>query len=241
MANSYFEFKEFTIQQSDCAMKVCTDACLFGAWAADYLQMQKNKAGSILDIGSGTGLLSIMLAQTTNAVIDGVEIEENAAKQAAVNAASSPWNNQITIQHNNIQQYAGSSSNQYDFIISNPPFFEHDLKSTDESRNLALHSKALTLNELTLIINSLLKPNGHFAVLLPYTRGNFFKTESLKAGFYLHQEVLVKQTPRHSPFRSMLLFGRTNQEALLQEMIIKENNEYTPEFRKLLTPYYLPF
>ena len=144
MANQYFQFKEFIIQQDACGMKVTTDGCLFGAWAASLIQSINPQ--QILDIGTGTGLLSLMLAQQTTATIDAVEIDEAAAVQANQNVASSKWKKQITIHQTNILNY--SKNIQYDFIVTNPPFFVNDLRSNDAKRNLAMHSSHLSLIEL---------------------------------------------------------------------------------------------
>lgn len=119
MSNSYFQFKQFIIHQDACAMKVCTDACLFGAWVAN--KVQKLKPNSVLDVGAGTGLLSLILAQKTDAIIHAVEIDDEAAKQAEDNFKSSPWSNRIKIINQPVQNI--KITGKYDFILSNPPFF----------------------------------------------------------------------------------------------------------------------
>ena len=241
MSNHFFKFKQFTVNQDQCAMKVCTDSCLFGAWVADYLEKEKNDLQHILDIGTGTGLLSLMLAQKTNTNIDAVEIEQTAAMQAATNFSSSPWGNQLHVFNEPIQFFKKTNQSNYDFIISNPPFFENDLKSADQLKNIALHSKALTLKELIQQIKFHLKPNGQFAVLLPFDKSEYFIDEAQQLGFYIQLTTHVKQTPKHAPFRSMMLFGTSPISSVSKEIIIKENNEYTGDFRQLLTHYYLPF
>lgn len=133
MANSYFQFKEFTVRQERASMKVCTDACLFGAYAANQL-IFINPA-ECLDIGTGTGLLSLMLAQKIPANIDAVEIEYASYSQAKGNFEHSPWREQLNVFHTDINQF--QSEKKYNCIISNPPFFEKDLKSEDEKKNAA--------------------------------------------------------------------------------------------------------
>ena len=148
MPNQFFKFKQFTIDQDQCAMKVCTDSCLFGAWVAEYLEQEKNSLKTILDIGTGTGLLSLMLAQKTTANIDAVEIEEAASLQASNNFLASPWNNRLQVYHAPIQLFKPIHPKSYVFIICNPPFYENNLKTDNQLKNLALHSEALSLANL---------------------------------------------------------------------------------------------
>lgn len=238
MPNNYFQFKQFTVRQENCAMKVCTDACLFGAWAAENIM---HNVGNILDIGTGSGLLSLMLAQKNPAAkIDAIEIDEPAAMQAAANFETSPWKERLPVFNTSIQHFSESANQQYDFIICNPPFFENDLKSINKERNLALHSEALSLEELLLSIGLNLKDDGSFAVLLPYHRTKYFEALAASKGFYCAEKVLAKQTPKHDYFRSMLHFVRTETAMVEKEIIIKnEHNEYTPVFVDLLKDYYL--
>ncbi len=239
MANDYFAFKQFTIQQSDCAMKVTTDGCLFGAWSANVVASSPLQVARALDIGTGTGLLSLMLAQKISTLIDAVEIDPAAAMQAQANFAASPWAGQLQVYQTAIQAFSTATSHQYNFIITNPPFFEHDLKSTDTKRNMALHSAALSLEILLANIHRLLATNGQFAILLPYHRVNYFINLTIPLGFVLHQQVLVKQTPKHPYFRAMLLFGFTQTTTLETELIIKIEDVYSEDFKGLLKDYYL--
>lgn len=240
MPNNYFQFKQFTVYQDNCAMKVCTDACLFGAWMTEKVNSLHSKVKRVLDIGTGTGLLSLMLAGQTDAIIDAVEIDEAAAKQAAENFALSPWKERLRVYKTSIQEFGESKNQCYDLIISNPPFFDNDLKSDDHKRNLALHSAELSLEELLKNINSLLKEDGCFALLLPYHRSNYFEQLALAEGYYLHDKVLVKQTSKHNYFRSMLLFGRLPASSVQKEIVIRmDDGKYSPEFTDLLKAYYL--
>jgi len=236
VSNSYFQFKQFTVHQEHCAMKVCTDACLFGAWAADIIQNDISVQG-ILDIGAGTGLLSLMLAQQTPAMIDAVEIDANAATQAMANFEASSWKQRLQVYTTPVQSF--EATKQYDFIISNPPFYEGDLKSVDNKRNLALHSEELKLDELMISIQRLLSANGQFTILLPYHRAQAMIDLAINKGYYLQQQALVKQTNLHDYFRGMLLFTSKPVTAITNEIIIREDKEYTAAFRELLRPYYL--
>lgn len=218
-------------------MKVCTDACLFGAFIASKFQVTNSKF-HVLDIGTGTGLLSLMLAQkNSNVSIDAVEIDRSAAEQAKENFRSSPWKDRLHIHHQPIQEFG---FNQYDLIISNPPFYESDLKSDNSKRNLALHSAALGLDDLLDVIQKHISANGKFAVLLPYHRSANFINHALLKDFHLIEEVSVKQTPKHPYFRSMLLFGRNKVQTNHYDLCIKEkNDDYSDEFKELLADYYL--
>ena len=237
MSNTYFRFKQFTIHQEHCAMKVCTDACLFGAWIAEKVRNMKYDVRTVLDIGTGTGLLSLLLAQKINARIDAVEIDQAAASQAAENMEASPWKNRLQVICADAKTV--HLGKHYDLIICNPPFFENDLKSDDEKRNLALHGNALNFIELLATISKHLGGEGLFALLLPYHRKDQLIALANQSGFFLWEEVSVQQTPVHAFFRSMLLFGRKEVSVLVSTIIIREEEEYTVEFTDLLREYYL--
>ena len=221
-------------------MKVCTDACLFGAWIAQYISTKKLVANSVLDIGTGTGLLSLMLAQKVGtAMIDAIEIDPETVQQAAHNFALSPWGNRLNSIEGDVKNI--STPNKYSLIISNPPFFEHDLKSTVRSRNVALHDTSLTLSELSFSVRENLLEGGKFAVLLPFHRSTYFEQLAKDNGLFLEHKVLVRQTDKHDYFRAMQLFGRTEVSTAESELSIKVNGEYTDEFVEILSDYYLLF
>jgi len=238
MPNHYFQFKQFKIEQAHCAMKVCTDACLFGAWFVEFLQKQQNsKPLQILDIGTGTGLLSLMTAQEINCEIVGIEMETSAAKQAAENVASAALNSVINIIETDIKTW--DSKEIYDCIISNPPFYENDLTSPDTKRNIALHSATLKLSDLIMIIDQKLKQDGTTAILLPYHRKEEMIQIALERNLFLHVTADIKQTSKHTFFRTFLIFSRKKQIPLSEEIIIQENRNYTERFKELLKNYYL--
>jgi tRNA1Val (adenine37-N6)-methyltransferase len=218
-------------------MKVCTDACLFGAYIANQVQ-PLSSVNSILDIGSGTGLLSLMLAQKTNATIDTVEIDANAFEQAKENIAQSSHKNRIEIFNTDIAAF--NPNKKYDCIISNPPFFESDLKSDDEKKNSAKHDTSLTYITLLNAIDKNLTTHGFFSVLLPFKRSSYFEEVAAKLNFHLAKKLLVKQTPKHNYFRAILIFSRNKSVAEQSELTIKnEEGNYTKEFIQLLKDYYL--
>lgn len=240
MPNNYFRFKQFTVYQDRCAMKVCTDACLFGGWASERIQNSKNKIQKALDIGCGTGLLSLMLAQQLpDILIDAVEIDEAASQQAKENIEASPWRREIEIYNASIQQFAAAAKHQYDIIISNPPFYENDLKSSDAKKNLALHSAELRLEELIKISDDLLKDDGKLFILIPYNRTEQL-SQLIRDRFSIEEIVFVKQTPKHQFFRSMFLLGKEERSVVTSEMVVMGyDGRYSDGFVGLMREYYL--
>jgi tRNA1Val (adenine37-N6)-methyltransferase len=234
MPNSYFRFKEFTIQQDRSAMKVCTDSCILGAWSVNRLQ----GAGKILDIGAGTGLLSLMLAQKSESQIDSIELDPDSATQALENITNSPWTERIHLLQGDVLQYPLPVD--YDFIITNPPFFESDLRSPVDKKNKAKHNETLTLDELIVVIKNHLKITGSFSILLPYHRDEYFESLAISNGFFLLEKLTVRQTPAHQPFRSICLFGFKKPDAMeFKELTIKnEKRKYSEEFVELMSDYY---
>jgi tRNA1Val (adenine37-N6)-methyltransferase len=240
MSNHYFQFKQFKIEQEHCAMKVCTDACLFGAWVVELLASQNISSQiQILDIGTGTGLLSLMIAQEINCEIDAIEIDEAAAKQAALNFSDVHFDSTINIIEDDIKNW--NSNKTYDFIITNPPFFENNLNSHDENRNLALHSAALNLKELAAIVDKKLNQNGIVAILLPFHRKEIMIQLALEKSLFLIANADIKQTPQHTFFRTFLVFSRNAKTLLSEEIIIQDNRVYSDRFISLLKNYYLKF
>lgn len=247
-------------------MKVCTDACLFGAWVAQHESIVS--ARTLLDIGTGTGLLSLMLAQATvNTAITGIEIENAAATEASNNFALSPWSSRLNVLHGSIQEYneriikdhlsihnnevaiklENTSVSKFDCIVTNPPFFEGDLKSPNEKKNLASHSAGLPWNELTAHVASLLIEGGSYFVLIPALRAYTMQKLSETNGLQLVEEVLVYNSAKNLPIRAMQKFIKPltnkNIEAPIVErskIIIKDTeNKYDPVFTALLQDYYL--
>lgn len=233
MPNSWFQFKQFKVEQDQCAMKVCTDACLFGSQLPVDASVK-----TVLDIGTGTGLLSLMYAQLNpNATIDAVELDAAAAEQANENVQASPWSNRIKVYQTSIQEY--KPQHQYDLIISNPPFFENDLQSEDTQRNLALHSTALTLEELFKISQQLLNAGGQLCLLLPHHRTNAAIKLGKEIGMHCIQQTTVHQTTKHAAFRSILHFATQASPKTAMTIYIKDGQDYTNVFIDLLKPFYL--
>lgn len=237
MPNNYFSFKQFTVQQDHCAMKVCTDACLLGAWAAEKIAVLPS-VKNILDIGTGTGLLSLMIAQKNATTIDAVELEENAAQQAAGNFSVSPWKERLQVFNTAIDQF--DPGKKYDVIISNPPFFGDDLKSNNAFKNAAKHDSTLTLDELLQQIKRLLKENGTAYILIPFHRINYLEKLASDNGFFINEKLLVKQSVDHGYFRSLLMLSNQPGAVHTKELAIHDAQKlYSDEFTALLKDYYL--
>ena len=221
-------------------MKVCTDACLFGAWAAADAQMQSAK--KILDIGSGTGLLSLMLAQQSAAHITAIEIEDGAFEQTKTNFDLCPWKDRLNAIHSSIQTYASNNKqNLFDCIITNPPFYEGDLTSPDSTKNLAAHSTALPWDELVKSVANLLQENGAWYVLVPTLRAYTMQKLALNDGLQLSEECLMYNDAKHLPIRAMLKFVKQKEAVIQRKKIIIKNADqsYTAEFSNYLKDYYL--
>ena len=219
-------------------MKVCTDACILGAWVAEKVIGSGLPGGHVLDIGTGTGLLSLMVAQKdSNVIIDAVEVEENSYEQAKENFISSKWSDRLNIFRTDVKNF--DPGKKYDLIISNPPFYENELLSNEKNKNIAKHHEGLTLKDLIEIIKIHISPAGHFAILLPYHRIKYFEDLAEKNGFFLNEKLFIKQTPAHDFFRGILFFSTTKADVIINELTIKNNDDYSEEFCKLLKHYYL--
>ena len=234
MAKTYFAFKQFIIHQDQTAMKVTTDACILGA----YTDVQGVK--NILDIGTGTGLLALMLSQRSEAKIDAIEIDESAYNQVVINIKDSIFKEKITVYNSSIQDF--ESFCLYDLIISNPPFFQNHLKSEIISRNNSLHTDTLTFEDLLSSVLRLLSYNGKFVVLLPAYESSVFEKLSILKEFYPQKKLIVRHRKGSKILRIITTFGRIKKEIINEELIIKKPDEsYTSDFQALLKDYYLIF
>lgn len=238
MANVYFQFKQFTIRQDRCAMKVTTDACLLGSLLPN---LSSGKGVSkVLDIGTGTGLLALMYAQKNfNTAIDAIEIDKEAYGQAKENTAASPWSDRITVIHADVKNF--SFSKKYDLIISNPPFYENELRSGNEKKNTARHSDELSLNDLFAITKNLLADTGKFYFLFPYKRKDQIEISFKAHSLFIHEIVFARQSTDHDYFRIMIGGDMKGPNKIITKEISIRNDQqqYTEEFVELLKDYYL--
>jgi tRNA1Val (adenine37-N6)-methyltransferase len=232
--NTHFTFKQFTIHQDQTAMKVTTDACILGAYT------DVKGAKSILDIGTGTGLLALMLAQRSEANVEAIEIDESAYNQAVINVNESIFKDKIIVHNTSIQDFI--TDNLYDLIISNPPFFQNHLKAETESRNNSLHTDTLSFEDLLSSVLRLLSPNGTFVVLLPMYESTVFEHLSISKELYPQKKLTIHHRKGSKILRIITTFGRIKKEIINDELIIKNPDEsYTLDFQALLKDYYLAF
>ena len=223
-------------------MKVTTDGCLFGAWVAEEIRNGKIIFNNSLDIGAGTGVLALMIAQqNVTGFIDAIEIDKDAAQQAKENIESSPWSKKINIINADVRTYL--FKNKYDLIVSNPPFYEKEIRSSTDRKNIALHSDELKLGELLSVIKYNMAPNGSFFLLLPYKRNEEVKRLLHDRRLHIEKLIFVRQSVSHDYFRIMLrgqLKESVNEETTIEEISIwNEKQQYTDEFIHLLKDYYL--
>lgn len=233
-----FAFKLFTIVQDKCAMKVGTDAVLLGAWAKCNA-----KSCYILDIGTGTGVIALMMAQKYNvALIDAIDIDHNAYLQAQENVASSNWNNRINVFETSLQQF--QTNYKYNIIISNPPYFINSSKTPHESRTNARHSDLLPYEELVDGVIRLLEDEGCFFVILPQKEGELFIELAESKKLFLNKLTRVK-TKHNSPISKRLLmqFGFKRNNFFEDELVIEteERHQYSEEYKELTKDFYLNF
>lgn len=231
-----FKFKQFTINQDRCAMKVGTDGVLLGAWSP----IPEN-VFSVLDIGAGTGLLSLILAQRTTAEqIDAIEIDDEAFEQATDNFEASPWNDRLFCFHAGLDEFMEEPEDEYDVIVSNPPFYTETYKSENEQRDLARFEDALPFEDLVEAADLLLSENGIFSVIIPFKEEQRFLALANDFELYPLKITRVKGTPTTEIKRSLLAFTRMQQTAIVDELIIETaRHQYTPEYIELTKDFYL--
>ena len=234
---SKFQFKKFAVEQDRCAMKIGTDGVLLGAWAPI-----DNNPFSILDIGTGTGIIALMLAQRSDATqIDALEIDEDAYEQATDNFENSPWNDRLFCFHAALDEFIEEPEDEYDLIISNPPFYTEDYKSDNEQRDLARFSDAMPFEDLIEAADLLLSENGIFAVIIPFKEEERFIDLCAEVELFPVKATRVKGSPTTPIVRSLLAFKRYELSVLeADELIIEINrHEYTDEYIELTKGFYL--
>lgn len=238
MPGTSFAFKQFIIKQDKCAMKVGTDAVLLGAW------IFPNGSKQILDIGTGTGVISLMLAQKTDAHIDAIDIDTNAFNQATQNASESKFSSQISVIHSSLQEYSKMTDKKYNLIVTNPPYFEQSLKSSDEQRSFARHADVLPFEELIDGVIKLLDPKGKFCLILPTLEAEKFRALAQKRGLFLSKLLRVKsKVNKDIDKRHLMQFEFTPTEFSEKTIAIEldERHQYTDDYKQLTKDYYLNF
>lgn len=236
MAQSFFRFKEFTIYHDQCAMKVGTDAVLIGAWT----EVKNTK--NILDIGTGSGIISLMLAQRNScATIKGIEIDEAACHQALDNFKLSPFSGRLRVEHTSVQDFIINNVHSFDLIVSNPPYFVNSLKCPDKKRNNARHSDTLSLDELLRCSKSLLVTGGRLALVVPFDLKEELYGLAAESGFHLRRETSVYPTPNSEAKRLLVEFILCPVDTFEKETLTIEiaRHQHTEEYIALTKDFYL--
>jgi tRNA1Val (adenine37-N6)-methyltransferase len=238
MSQQTFAFKKFSIHQQKCAHKVGTDAVLIGSWA------EVSEANSILDIGTGTGIIALMMAQKSNAQIDAIDIEQGSYEQAIENAQNSEWGARMEVYHTSLQAMAKTSVKKYDVIITNPPYFVDSSKAPDEERNHARHNDTLPFPELLSGVLSLLKDTGKLYIILPTKEAIDFKMLAEKSNLFLVKLLRVKTKSTNDLEKRHIMLFKFNKDTLSEKILSIENegrHNYTEEYKQLTGDFYLHF
>ncbi len=232
-----FQFKKFSVEDSDSTMKVGTDGVLVGAWA------DVEGATSILDIGSGCGLIALMMAQRSKAKrIDAIEIDPASAEQAGHNVANSPWQKRIQVINTSLQIFSKNQSRTYDLLVSNPPFFENSLKPGDRKKNLSKHTDSLSFTELLMHASRLMHNDSRFCVILPWDQQVRFTNLALAAGLYKTKELSIIPREGRITNRIIMELRRKRQANASQQIAIRSRDgSNTAEYRNLTRDFYLQF
>lgn len=234
MPNPYFSFKQFTVYHDKCAMKTGTDAVILGAYAVC-------KAGnaSILDVGAGSGIISLMMAQRfPDAHITAIEIEENAARQAKENVERSPWPERIEVVCGDFKKF--DSQESFDLIVSNPPYFNNSLQSGNCEKNMARHTIELSFNNLTEKASSLMNNESRLVVIIPSEAESSFADAAISSGLMLHERLKIFTKNGQPHKRVILTFGKNTMPYKESSLIMRdENNNFSEQYRKLTKDFYL--
>lgn len=234
---SKFQFKQFSVEQDRCAMKIGTDGVLLGSWTPI-----ENNPYSVLDIGTGTGIIALMLAQRSNAEqIEALEIDEEAYEQAVENFENSPWKDRLFCFHAGLDEFVEEPEDEYDLIVSNPPFYSEDYKTDNFQRDLARFQDALPFEDLIEAADLLLSENGIFAVIIPYKEEDRFIDLCAEVELFPIKITRVKGTHKTPIVRSLLAFKRFELPALTADELVIEisRHKYTDAYVELTKDFYL--
>ncbi|MCM5662123.1 tRNA1(Val) (adenine(37)-N6)-methyltransferase [Galbibacter mesophilus] len=236
MSSKPFQFKQFTIQQDRCAMKIGTDGVLLGAWTS-----VASNPFSILDIGAGTGLVALMLAQKSTAeLIDAIEIDDDAYEQCVENFEASPWGDRLFCYHAGFDEFVDEMDDTYDLIVSNPPFYSENVFSGNEQRDLARSNFSLPFSELISGVAKFLNQNGTFTTIIPFKEEKEFLQLAERENLFPSRITHVKGNPTSEVKRSLIELTFQQKEILTSTLIIeKERHEYTEEYIALTKDFYL--
>ncbi len=235
MAGSHFTFKKFSVNQEKSAFKVGTDGVLLGAYA------DITGANRILDIGTGTGLIALMLAQRSEALIVAIEPDHDSFIQSCENVDRSTWKERIKLVETSLQEFR--SDTRFDLIVTNPPYFSDSLKNPDQRKSLARHNYTLNSSDILNSLSELLEEEGHLQLILPYTEGNLFIAEAAEYGFYCNDILKIKPLPVSEIRRLILKFGRKKIRHRGKFLTIEhgKRHEFTEDYLNLTKDFYLRF
>ncbi len=233
--NTYFQFKQFKIVQEKTAMKVNTDGVLLGAWA------NINEVRTVLDVGTGTGLIALMIAQRCDAKITGLEIEKSAAEEAVQNVQNSKWRSRIVIQNCSFQYFSANTDDKFDLIVSNPPFFSNGIKNANPHLSMARHNHMLPFDDIISGTAKLLGERGKLALILPSGQANVFVEKAKVNGLFLTRVTEVSPFPDKEPNRILMEFARVQEIVQKTQMSVFDNSkkEYSSVFSALAREFYL--
>jgi tRNA1Val (adenine37-N6)-methyltransferase len=236
MSNNYFSFKQFTIYQDRSAFKVGTDGVLLGAYS-DITGVR-----SILDIGSGTGLISIMLAQRCDAEITAIEPDYESYLQTCENVNRCDWHNRIKVECTNLQNF-NPVEGKFDLIVTNPPYFCDSLKNPDKRKSVARHNDSLTANEILAGVLRLMTDDGSLQLIMPYVEGNIFIADAYKYGLYCNNILKIKPLSTSEIRRLILTFSKLRKKPVERFFTIEQGrrHEFTDEYINLMKNFYLKF
>jgi tRNA1Val (adenine37-N6)-methyltransferase len=236
MANSFFRFKQFTINQDKCAFKVGTDGVLLGA-CANVTGMKR-----ILDIGTGTGLIALMLAQRCDAEIIAIEPDNDSFVQASQNVRLSKWSSRIRIENCTLQNF-NPDNTSFDLIVSNPPYFIDSLKNPDPAKSDTRHNDSLTHSDILTGARRLLAEEGLLQLIMPYDEGNIFIADAQEHGFYCNSILKIRPMPSSEIRRLILGFTRKRTKPTENFLTIEKGkrHEFTDEYIRLMKDFYLKF
>ncbi|MDY0101894.1 MAG: methyltransferase [Lentimicrobium sp.] len=232
-----FIFKQFSVEDTDCSMKVGTDAVLLGAW------VDAPQTGRVLDIGTGCGLLAIMVAQRSEAMITAIEIDQPSAAQAHNNFINSPWSSRMDVRTISLQNYAATCPGYFNLIITNPPFFVNSLKTPHAARSLARHNDELPFSVLAAISAELLSKNGILSLILPIKEAKLFHGYAVNSGLYMTKQLSVTPLKNKPPNRMLMEFSKQPAEKGVSESLTIRNIDgtYTDAYKSLTKDFYLNF
>jgi len=230
-----FHFKQFSLCDDRSIMKIGTDAVLLGAWTNE-------NALTVLDIGTGSGIIAMMLAQKINAKIIAIDIDKNSADQAKENIANCKWHNTIQVHHISFQEFWQTQNEKFDLVVTNPPYFHNSLKSLKNEKNLVKHNDQLSFDELIFGIKKILTTDGKFNIILPFKEGHVFKDKALTEGLYCNNILEIKPTSNKPINRLLMQFlFKKSFNPIVDTLNIREKNDFTNEYKELTKEYYLKF